>query len=87
LGNGPLNMFNLKVINITAHVAEWGVNNENRIKSTYFVAFSLIIYAALSLFTPGAGCIKKWLKLTMVKCKRHPIRSAYLRVNHYLTTK
>jgi hypothetical protein len=35
----------------------------------------------------GAGCIKKWLKLTMIKCKRHPIRSAYLRVNHYLTTK
>jgi hypothetical protein len=43
----------LKVINITGYVlhAEWGVNNENRIKSTYFVAFSLIIYAALSLFT------------------------------------
>jgi hypothetical protein len=29
---------------------------------------------------PGAGCIKKLLKLTMIKCKRHPIRSAYLRV-------
>jgi hypothetical protein len=22
----------------------------------------------------------------MIKCKRHPIRSAYLRVNHYFTT-
>jgi hypothetical protein len=35
----------------------------------------------------GASCIKKWLKLTMIKCKRHPIRSVDLRVNHYLTTK
>jgi hypothetical protein len=42
----------LKVINITGYVAEWCVNNENRIKSTYFVAFSLTIYAALSLFIP-----------------------------------
>ena len=38
-------------------------------------------------YEPGAGCIKKWLKLTMIKCKRHPIRSAYSRLNHYLTTK
>jgi hypothetical protein len=37
--------------------------------------------------TTGAGCIKKWLKLTMIKCKRHPIRSAYLRVNHYFNYK
>jgi hypothetical protein len=32
-------------------------------------------------------CPLKWLKLSLIKCKRHPIRSAYLRVNHYLTTK
>jgi hypothetical protein len=42
----------MSVINITGYVAEWDVNNENRIKSTYFVAFSLIMYAASSLFTP-----------------------------------
>jgi hypothetical protein len=35
----------------------------------------------------GAGCIKKWLKLTIVSGNVIPIRSAYLRVNHYLTTK
>jgi hypothetical protein len=34
-----------------------------------------------------AGCTKKWLKLIIVKWKCHPIRSAYLRVNHYLSTK
>jgi hypothetical protein len=37
--------------------------------------------------SPGAGCIKQWLKLIIIKWKCHPIRSAYLRVNHYLTTK
>jgi hypothetical protein len=45
----------------------------------------LIVFSCFK--TPGAGCIKKWLKLIIVKWKCHPIRSAYLRVNHYLTTK
>jgi hypothetical protein len=45
------------------------------------------ISITLWLKCPGAGCIKKWLKLTIIKCKRHPIRSTYLKVNHYLTTK
>jgi hypothetical protein len=43
---------------------------------------SVVIFTMI--YIAGAGCIKKWLNLTIIKCKRHPIRSAYLRVNHYL---
>jgi hypothetical protein len=51
------------------------------------VEIYICFYYTIGKWCSGAGCIKKWLKLTIVKWKRHPIRSAYLRVNHYLTTK